>query len=112
VYLLLPLKENHFFCHGCQTTLKSGEFTAFESKPFCKNCYGKLPVSLRKENLKKRIELLKKQKQDKYSTLPASIAQVIEEPVRAEPQLSTIDPEKIQIWKEYVNSLFNSNIIF
>jgi len=60
--------ENHFFCNQCQKPLKSGEFTAWDSKPLCKNCYGKLPKKLRdeverrlKEEKKAKIEREKKQ---------------------------------------------------
>eukprot|EP01124_Arcella_intermedia_P008152 TRINITY_DN150_c0_g1_i6.p1 TRINITY_DN150_c0_g1~~TRINITY_DN150_c0_g1_i6.p1 ORF type:complete len:500 (-),score=50.28 TRINITY_DN150_c0_g1_i6:41-1540(-) len=39
----------HFLCNTCQKPLKSGSFTAWDSKPICKVCYGKLPAKLRKE---------------------------------------------------------------
>jgi len=61
--------ENHFFCNQCQKPLKSGEFTAWDSKPLCKTCYGKLPKKLRdeverrlKEEKKAKVEREKREK--------------------------------------------------
>eukprot|EP01125_Pyxidicula_operculata_P006286 TRINITY_DN217_c0_g1_i2.p1 TRINITY_DN217_c0_g1~~TRINITY_DN217_c0_g1_i2.p1 ORF type:complete len:449 (+),score=111.48 TRINITY_DN217_c0_g1_i2:82-1428(+) len=41
--------ENHFLCNTCQKPLKTGQFTAWDSKPICTKCYGKLPADLRKK---------------------------------------------------------------
>eukprot|EP01123_Difflugia_compressa_P000112 TRINITY_DN10217_c0_g1_i1.p1 TRINITY_DN10217_c0_g1~~TRINITY_DN10217_c0_g1_i1.p1 ORF type:complete len:446 (-),score=80.34 TRINITY_DN10217_c0_g1_i1:102-1385(-) len=41
--------SEHFLCATCQKPLKNGQFTAWDSKPTCKTCYGKLPSKLRKE---------------------------------------------------------------
>jgi len=53
--------EHHFFCNTCQKPLKSGEFTAWDSKPLCKGCYTKLPKKLRTE-VERRLKEEKKAK--------------------------------------------------
>lgn len=53
--------DDHFFCSTCNSTLKDGQFTAWDSKPICKKCYGKLPEDLRKK-VEKRLKEEKKAK--------------------------------------------------
>jgi len=50
---------DHFFCSGCQKSLKNGQFTAWDAKPICKDCYNKLPTKLRKQ-VEKRMKEEKK----------------------------------------------------
>jgi len=53
--------EHHFFCAQCQTPLKSGKFTSWDSKAICLSCYDALPAKLKKQVLK-RMQKEKEQK--------------------------------------------------
>jgi len=50
--------EHHFQCSTCRSALKDGDFTAWDAKPMCRKCYGKLP-----EELRKRVEMRLKEEQ-------------------------------------------------
>jgi hypothetical protein len=41
--------EEHFLCSQCNKPLKSGKFTAWDSKAICMPCYGSLPPKLKKQ---------------------------------------------------------------
>jgi len=54
--------DDHFFCAQCQAPLKSGKFTAWDSKPLCMGCYNSLPAKLKKQ-------VLNRMKQEKKAQL-------------------------------------------
>jgi len=54
--------DNHFFCGQCQVPLKSGKFTAWDSKALCMPCYESLPAKLKKQ-------VLSRMKQEKKAQL-------------------------------------------
>jgi hypothetical protein len=53
--------EDHFFCGQCQVPLKSGKFTAWDSKAICLGCYNSLPGKLKKQVLQRMKEEKKAQ---------------------------------------------------
>jgi len=55
--------NNHFRCDACQKPLTSGNFSSWEKKPLCINCYSKLPKKVR-ELEEKRIKEEKKAKEE------------------------------------------------
>jgi len=54
--------DNHFFCSQCSCPLKSGKFTAWDSKALCMPCYDSLPAKLKKQ-------VLNRMKQEKKAQL-------------------------------------------
>jgi hypothetical protein len=65
--------EEHFFCSQCQTPLKNGKFTAWDSKAICLPCYNSLPAKLKKQvhnRMKQEKKAQLKRQQDEKKDQP------------------------------------------
>jgi hypothetical protein len=63
------MEIEHFVCFGCDINMadlamKSGKFFEWDLKPFCKYCYDKIPLEIRKRIIK-YLEIEKKVIKDK-----------------------------------------------